>query len=361
MITSFLKRVAAALGLLLFCASAFAQLTIDFSSTTGSGISADRVLIQNIRVLVPVPNPFSPGTFTTQETDYNVVFRFDPASLHLIPDAITQSGGTSGCANVNVQVYNAFTGAVLSGASVSIGGHAATTNSSGVATFSSLTQGAASVSVTDAGFVSATQGTTLACTGTNVVAVALSPASGQTGGLSTGQFRVILTWGANPGDLDSHMTGPNSDGSRWHVNFDDKSAGGICALDVDDTTSYGPETITCPESSLTLLRNGVYRYSVHQYSGSGTIGTSSASVRLEFGNGTVYNYTPPAAAYLGDDDVWTVFELTVNNGTISVAPVNRVTNNVDWSNTQSFSAQSPVVRFGSTEDPKLFQKLPKKQ
>jgi hypothetical protein len=356
---AFLKRAMAAFGLLMVCASAFAQLTIDFSSTTGSGIASDRVLIQNIRVLVPIPNPFSPGTYTTQETDYNVVFKFDPVSLHLIPQTITQSGA-SGCAAVNVQVYNAFTGALLSGATVSIGGHTATTNSSGVASFTALTQGAASLTVSDTGFVSATQGATLVCTSTNVIAVALSPASGQVGGLSTGQFRVILNWGLNPNDLDSHMTGPNADGSRWHVNFANESDGGICALDVDDTTSYGPETITCPESSLSSLRNGVYRYSVHQYAGSGTIGTSGATVRLEFANGTVYNYSPPAASWIGDDDVWTVFELTVNNGTISVAPVNRVTSNVDWSNVQSFSAQTPVVRFGSTEDPKLFQNQPKK-
>jgi hypothetical protein len=361
MTTSFLKKVAAVLGLLLFCGGALAQLTIDFSSTTGSGISSDRVLIQNIRVLVPVPNPFSPGSFTTQETDYNVVFRFDPASLHLIPDSIAQTGAGTGCASVNVQVYNAYTGALLPGATVSIGGHTAATNSLGVASFTALTQGAASLSVTDTGFVSATQGATLVCTSTNVIAVALSPASGQTGGLSTGQFRVILTWGANPSDLDSHMTGPNADGSRWHVNFYDPTSGGICGLDVDDTSSYGPETITCPDSSLVSLRNGVYRYSVHQYAGLGTIATSGTAVRLEFANGTVYNYTPPAGAWLGEDDVWTVFELTVNNGTISVAPVNRVSNNVDWSNTQSFSAQSPVVRFGSAEDPKLFLNQPKKK
>jgi len=359
--TTFLKKVAAALGLLLSCGAALAQMTIDFSSTTGSGISSDHMLIQNIRVLVPVPNPFSTGTFTTQETDYNVVFRFDPVSLHLIPETIARTGAGTGCANVNVQVYNAFTGAFLSGATVSIGGHTATTNSSGIASFTALTEGAASLSVTDTGFVSATQGATLVCSSTNVIAVALSPASGQTGGLSTGQFRVILTWGENPNDLDSHMTGPNADGSRWHVDFADDASGGICALDVDDTTSYGPETITCPESSLVSLRNGIYRYSVHQYAGSGTIGTSAASVRLEFANGTVYNYTPPAGAWLGVNDVWTVFELTVNNGSISVAPVNRVANNVDWSNTQSFSAQSPVVRFGSAEDAKLFLNLPKKK
>jgi hypothetical protein len=359
--TSTLRRVLTALAAVLFCASALAQFTVDFSSSTGAGTAQDKVLIQNIRVLTPVSNPFNPGTFTTVESDYNVVFKFDPATLHLVPFTLTQVGTGSACANLNVQVTNAFTGSALQGATVTIGTHAATTNSSGVASFTGLTQGATSINVAATNFVAATQSATLGCTSTpNTVAVALSPGSGQTGGLSAGQFRVILTWGLDPADLDSHMTGPNADSTRWHVYYSDKTSGGICGLDVDDTTSYGPETITCPESSQTSLRNGIYRYSVHQYAGSGTIGTSSAAVRLEFGNGTVYNYAPPSSGWTGDDDVWTVFELTVNNGTLSVAPVNRITHGVAAHDTQSFSAQMPVIRFGSTEDPNLFLDRSKK-
>jgi hypothetical protein len=253
----------------------------------------------------------------------------------------------------------------LAGATVSIGGQTATTNSLGVASFSNLPSGATSIGVVSPGYVSASQIAALNCTAVNTISVALSPSTGATA-LTSGQFRVILTWGLNPGDLDSHMTGPNtgvaSDTNRWHLYFGNKTAGGICGLDVDDVSSYGPETVTCPVtgSTGTTLLPGVYRYSVHHYSGSNNIGTSGASVRLEFANGTVYTYTPPTtAAYTTSKDVWTVFEITVNNnGTISVAPVNSITNVSSASSVRSAIPGGPMG-YGMPEDGNLFKLLSK--
>jgi uncharacterized protein YfaP (DUF2135 family) len=344
--------------------------TIDFANSRGAGTTADKVLIENVRVLVAVPNPFSPGTNTTVETVYNVSFKFDYTTLHLVPEGITQTGGAgaTNCAQASVQVTNAVLGAAapLAGATVTIGGQTATTNSLGVANLSNLPSGATSVGVVSPGYVSASQIAALSCTAVNTIAVALSPATGTTGGLTSGQFRVILTWGQNPGDLDSHLTGPNtgvaSDTNRWHLYFGNKTAGGICGLDVDDTSSYGPETVTCPStgSTGTALLPGVYRYSVHHYSGSNNIGSSGASVRLEFANGTVYTYTPPTtAAYTTSKDVWTVFELTVNaNGTISVAPVNTVTN-VSSAGTVRGAISGDPIGYGMHEDGSLFKLLSK--
>ncbi|MDB5873281.1 MAG: hypothetical protein JWQ07_2723, partial [Ramlibacter sp.] len=214
-----------------------------------------------------------------------------------------------------------------------------------------LPAGSTGFSVFATGYVPTSQVATLNCLTVNTVAMATSPSSGQTGGLTTGQFRVILTWGVDPSDLDSHMTGPNADGTRWHVYYSDKNSGSICGLDVDDTTSYGPETITCPATGTgTSLRNGVYRYSVHHYSGNADIGSSGGAVRLEFANGTVYNYTPPASGWVGYDDVWTVFELTVNNGSISVAPVNTIDHGVS-----AYAVRSPLrAPYGSAENRSLF-------
>lgn len=346
------------------CASVWGQgITIDFSSSRGTGTAQDKVLIENIRVLTPIINPFSPGTYTTQESNYNVVFKFDPATLHLIPDTITQSGGTgaNNCATAEVRVYNSVSGAAspLTGATVTIGTRTTTTNSSGIATLTSLPQGVASVGITATGFVSTTQAATFGCTATNSVAIAVSPAAGQVGGLTSGQFRVILTWGVNPSDLDSHMTGPNADSSRWHVYYSSRTGGGICGLDVDDVSSYGPETITCPATSTTTgLRAGVYRYSVHHYAGSSTIGGSGATVRLEFANGTVYNYTPPALGWTGSNNVWTVFELTVGaTGAISVAPVNTLTTGISASSVAR--PKQGVVQYGQPEDARLFHNLAK--
>ncbi len=344
------------------CNSVLAQLSIDFSSSRGTGAATDKVLVENIRVTTPVANPFIPGTFTTQEVNYNVTFKFDPTTLHLVPESIAQTGGAgaNNCASAQVQVFNSVRGAAapLVGATVTSGTQSGTTNSSGVASLTGLSAGLASFAVASNGYVTATQAATLSCSTTNEVAVALSPSSGQTGGLTTGQFRVILTWGANPRDLDSHMTGPNADGTtRWHVYYSGRTSGGICGLDVDDTSSYGPETITCPATSTTTgLRAGVYRYSVHHFSGTGTIGSSGASVRLEFANGTVYNYTPPSG-FTAANDVWTVFEATVSaSGAVTIAPVNTVTHS-----TSAGSVRRPKegASYGSPEDNSIFQGLSK--
>lgn len=359
---SHLAHIAATLVLAALVLPVHAQgVSIDFANSRGSGIAADTVLIENIRVQVAIPNPFVPGTTTTQTATYNVNFRFDPNSLHLIPVGLADTT-TAGCASADVQVYNAVTGSAnpLAGASVLINGRTVTTGADGVARFTGLPGGSVPVSiqVSATGYTSATQAAVLSCTSANTVAVALSPAQGQTDGLRADQFRVILTWGQNPTDLDSHMTGPNTDGTRWHVYYSTRTAGSICGLDVDDTTSYGPETITCPATrSSAVLRPGVYRYSVHHYSGIGTIGTSSATVRLELGNGQTYSFTPPPGNYTGSNNVWTVFEITVNtNGTLSVAPVNSISN-ASASTVQS----SPMVQFGSPESTNVFDNLPAKR
>ena len=357
-----LKLTATTLASLLVLGGVNAQ-TIDFSSARGTGTAADRVLIENIRVQVPVTNPFNPSATTTVETVYNVTFKFDYTTLHLVPLSITQTGGNgaNNCATAQVQVYNAVQGvsAPLSGATITLGGQTVTTNSSGIASVSNLPSGPVSVGVVANGYVAASQSANLSCTSTNTVTVALSPSTG-TGSLTSGQFRVILTWGQNPDDLDSHLTGPAADGTRWHVYFSSKTGGDMCGLDVDDTSSYGPETVTCPRTGTsTTLRPGVYRYSVHHYAGTTNIGTSGANVRLEFGNGTVYNYTPPAATYTGSKDVWTVFELTVNsNGSVSVAPVNTISSSSTASGVRS--ATPPITSsFGSPESPMLFNSVSK--
>lgn len=333
---------------------AFAQLTVDFSSSTGTGTSQDKVLMENVRVSTPVPNPFNPGTFTQQTVVYNVVFKFDPSTLHLVPEAINEV--TNGCASLTVQVNNAYVGAVLpiSGAMVTVGGRTQTTNTSGVASFTQLPPGETSIRVDANNYNGVTQATTLSCPQNNSVGVALSPNTG-TGSLVPGQFRVVLSWGENPRDIDSHITGPSDTGARWHVYYSSRTSGGICNLDTDDTTSYGPETITCNGNQ---LRPGVYRYSVHHYAGTGNIGSSSANVRLETADGLVFNYAPPTGAYTGSGDVWTVFEVTVNtNGSVSLAPVNTIANSVSSS---SVARAAPgTVRYGQPENPAIFSNLRK--
>lgn len=343
---------------------------VDFSGTRGAGINQSDVLLENLRLLVPVANPQQPGTTTTVESNYNILFRFDPATLHLVPVSLQQTGGSGAvqCATAQVTVFDALRGAnqPLANASVTLGTRTSTTNAQGVASFSGLAQGFFTVTTAAPNYSPANQTVLLSCTAANQVAVALSPSSGGVGGLAAGQFRTILTWGENPRDIDSHLTGPSASGSeRWHVYYGAKTNGDMCALDVDDTSSYGPETVTCPPTgstgtSATTLRPGVYRYSVHHYAGTGTIGSSNANVRLELSNGQAYTFTPPAGGYAGVNNVWTVYELTVlANGTVSVAPVNTVMTGVS---SGSVSSQVPAVDgtgLGLSESPALFMNLVK--
>lgn len=51
---------------------------------------------------------------------------------------------------------------------------------------------------------------------------------------------IVLTWGENPRDLDSHIT-YTDDSSSYHIYYNNKidSTTGT-NLDIDDVTSYGP-------------------------------------------------------------------------------------------------------------------------
>ncbi|MDW7649924.1 MAG: TasA family protein [Bacillota bacterium] len=125
------------------------------------------------------------------------------------------------------------------------------------------------------------------------------------------QYRIVLTWGANPSDLDSHLTGPAVEGGRFHVFYANRTYtyNGVtyAALDYDDTSSYGPETTTI---YLYVSEGDVYRYSVHDYSNryatnSTAMANSGASVQVYRGDSLVGTYNVPQQ----DGTLWTVFEI----------------------------------------------------
>lgn len=117
-------------------------------------------------------------------------------------------------------------------------------------------------------------------------------------------YRVVLTWGESPSDLDSHMVGPDAAGRQFHVTFGTGGVPGpagtyICNLDVDDTNSFGPETMTLdPQSGAT------YYYYVQQYSDDGTMAGSSATVRVYRGSAQTAVFNVPANQ---SGSIWNVF------------------------------------------------------
>ena len=142
--------------------------------------------------------------------------------------------------------------------------------------------------------------------------------------LGANEFRIVLSWGATPADLDAHLTGPHATiaGARFHVFWDARSESANTAkLDLDDEDSFGPETIT-----ISSFRPGVYRYSVHDYTNlastqSTALSSSGAQVVVFRGSAEVARFTAPTGR---TGTLWTVFE--IDGSTLALTPRNEFSN-----------------------------------
>jgi len=121
--------------------------------------------------------------------------------------------------------------------------------------------------------------------------------------LSAGQLRFVLTWGVTPYDLDSHLLIPGGE----HIYYINKTGSGAI-LDVDDTSSYGPETTT-----IQTQVSGTYKYYIYNYSGTDSFPTSDAVVRIYDSTGLIQTVYPPSS---GTGDYWNI--ATVNGSTINI-------------------------------------------
>jgi hypothetical protein len=136
---------------------------------------------------------------------------------------------------------------------------------------------------------------------------------------------ITLTWGENPRDLDSHLTGRLADNSTFHIYYGDMgtlTAAPFASLDTDERYSRGPEII-----SISQLQPGTCQYSVRHYAGDGNISTSGAQVTLigtVQGTQFVRSYTPPASQISGTD-IWRVFTISVDS-TGRITAINDIMN-----------------------------------
>ncbi|TGL17558.1 Cna protein B-type domain protein [Leptospira levettii] len=107
--------------------------------------------------------------------------------------------------------------------------------------------------------------------------------------LGENEMRVVLSWGAKPRDLDSHMQYGNQANDRIVWNNKTPLGAGNGSLDFDITTGYGPETITVQGS---IWNQPNRYYSVYNWSGEASMGISGATVRIFKGSvGEVRNYS----------------------------------------------------------------------
>ncbi len=223
-----------------------------------------------------------------------------------------QQGSVSG------RILNALTGDGIPGAALSVRRdwnnpdqgdvlQTASSDGNGAYSFSGLPLGNYTVAISKDGYISNTLNVT----------VQAADAGGQDGTLTPvlngTDYRIVLTWGENPEDLDSHMVEKTDAGTGFHVwypQLDGSSQTGVkvCNLDLDDTTSYGPETVT-----LSADPAGTYHYFVYKFKGSGTLASSEAQVKVYQGGTIIGTFNVPTDQ--GSGDYWNVF--TIRNGVLN--------------------------------------------
>jgi len=142
--------------------------------------------------------------------------------------------------------------------------------------------------------------------------------------LTADQVRIVLRWGEHPRDLDTHFTGPSSEGEPFHIFYQNpRYINDVTSviLDVDNTSSYGPETVT-----LTKQTSGEYLYSVHDYTNAGSrdsiaLSNSQATVEVYVGNNAPKTFNVPNQK----GTLWKVFKMVDGQ----IQPLNNMMNNGD--------------------------------
>ena len=138
-------------------------------------------------------------------------------------------------------------------------------------------------------------------------------------------LRAVLTWGETPHDLDSHLIGPKPDDRKFHLCFYRKNTYYkneiYNTLDVDDTYSFGPETVT-----INKLVDGTYDYYVHDFTNryvtsSPQLSVSEAMVQVYDNNGMLKTFKVPLDQ---KGTVWHVFTLIVKDNRYTVIPVDSI-------------------------------------
>ena len=159
-----------------------------------------------------------------------------------------------------------------------------------------------------------------------------------------GDLRVVLTWGESPSDLDSHLVGPTADGeSYFHIYYRNKNytADSVkyADLDVDDTSSYGPETTTVYQKN----SSGIYSFYVHDYSNrsfsSSTAMSESGAIVEVYVGGQFYQAYPVPT---GKEGVyWHVFDYDAN--TNMIIPVNEFTSSIEYRSQQNTRMAAQII------------------
>ena len=256
------------------------------------------------------------------------------ATVKQLPDTCASTGTISG--NIKDAVSDSAVSDVIlsvrSGLNETSGTIVKTdnTSNSGTYSFSSMNAGWYTIQTSKSGYIAANFNV-FSCGNVSSQDHSISTS------LSSGTMRIVLSWPADSTstDLDSHLTGPDNlsgqghsgaSTKRFHVTYPSSGQGAFyyaannysctcdksdnVTVDQDDQNAPGTETIT-----ISNVRSGTYRYSVHEYHGNSsgtTLAKSGASVTVYYNdlskNPTTYN-VPNASGNL-----WSVFTFDTSVG-----------------------------------------------
>lgn len=243
----------------------------------------------------------------------------DPITLtsgmdRVITFYLVAGGGGSG--TVHGVVTGSQDGEAIEGATVSVDGESISTTTDVDGNYTlTVPEGNQTLSVTMDGYYSNEANIFVEPDGDHEKNFVLSPIL--SGG--SGAMRLVLTWGEEPSDLDSHLKTPAIDGTEYHVYFGDhgdSTSAPYAHLDLDDVSSYGPETITIYQ-----FESGTYRYYIYNWSGSPAIAGSEAQVQMYDESGLLQTVVVPST---GEGDYWYVCDIDGDSGAITL--VNQIMN-----------------------------------
>ncbi len=221
--------------------------------------------------------------------------------------------------SISGTVSDASNGNAISGVTVthSLDSSTTTTDSSGDFSFSDLSPGVHTFSFDHGSYTSQT-----ANFGIESSTAANGNISLLNSTLSTNIISIVLTWGAAPNDLDSHLYIPVGESSTTEILHSskgdaDRADPPHAYLDVDDTEKYGPETTTIRFNLGATDYNRTYRFFVTNYAHGGSgiknFNESEAVVRV-YKNGALertWNVSTSAT-----EKYWLVFDMA-SDGTIT--------------------------------------------